>query len=56
MESQERSDEVSDTYMVTSGYDGRMIATGLTKAELDALMEKFIGADCAPPRWMREPK
>lgn len=47
---------MSDTYMVTSGYDGRVIAQGLSRAELDALMEKFVGADCAPPRWRRESK
>lgn len=45
----------TDTYMVLSGYDGRVIAKGLTSDDLDRLMRKFAGADCPPPRWMREP-
>lgn len=38
-------------YMVLSGYDGRVIAKGLTEKQLDSLMAKFVGADCPPPRW-----
>jgi hypothetical protein len=48
--------ETTDTYMVLSGYDGRVIASGLTEKQLDALMAKFVGANCPPPRWKRESK
>lgn len=45
---------MTDRYMVLSGYDGRVIAQGLTWEQCSALLDKFVGADCAPPIWKRE--
>lgn len=47
------------TYTVTSGYDGRVIATGLTRQQRDDLIDRIcrrMDDHSQPPRWKQERK